>query len=281
MQTRRKFISTSGSFALGAALLPSLLHKVDFIKLKNIGLQLYTFRNELAKDAAGTLKAIAGLGITQIESAVSSKGHYYGYSPKDMQQACKDLGMHLRSGHVQINDQWQQTINEAVASGQEYLICSTMPTTGQTVDNYRRVADTFNKAGEDCKKANIKFGYHNHDYEFDSDKGQVLYDVLMDNTEPGLVHMELDLGWVVAAGKNPLHYFNKYPGRFPLWHLKDMDLAKKHSVEFGKGSLNIAAMIKAKKQSGLHYFFIEQEEYASTPLQSMQANMAYLKKLTV
>ena len=198
-----------------------------------------------------------------------------------MKQVCKDLGMTLRSGHVHIDDKWKQTMDEAAESGQEYIICSTMPAAGQTTDNYKKVAEVFNKAGEECKKLGLKFGYHNHEYEYEKHNGQVLYDVLLDNTQPDLVHMELDLGWVIVGGKNPLDYFNKYPGRFPLWHLKDMDLEKKHSVEFGKGQLDIVAMLKNRKQSGSQYFFIEQEEYASTPFESMQYNMEYLKKIRI
>ncbi|MGB5429508.1 sugar phosphate isomerase/epimerase family protein, partial [Eudoraea sp.] len=108
----------------------------------------------------------------------------------------------------------------------------------------------------------------------------VLYDVLLSNTEADLVHMELDLGWVVVAGKDPLDYFKKYPGRFPLWHLKDMDMNKKESTEFGKGGLDIPAMMNHKKASGVKHIFIEQEEYANNPLESMKHNMAYLNKLS-
>lgn len=280
MQTRKQFLANSALLTAGSLLFPSLVD-TGAKKVKNIGVQLYTFRNEMAADARGTLKKIAALGIKQIESARSSKGHYYGLTPNEMKQACKDLGMTLRSGHVHIDDKWKQTMNEAAESGQEYLICSTMPTNGQTTDNYKKVAEAFNKAGEDCKKLGLKFGYHNHEYEYETHDGQVLYDVLLDNTQADLVHMELDLGWVIVAGKDPLDYFNKYPGRFPLWHLKDMDLVKKHSVEFGKGKLDIMAMLKNRKQSGLQYIFIEQEEYASTPFESMQYNMEYLKKVRI
>lgn len=277
MQKRREFLSSAGALAVGSLLLSSEFETAK--KVRNVGIQLYTFRNELAKDVMGTLKQIAGLGVKQIETARSNKGHYYGLSASEMKKACKDLGMTLRSGHVHIDDKWQQTMNEAAESGQEYLICSTMVLRGQTVDNYKRVADAFNKAGEECKKLKLKFGYHNHEYEFESEGGQVLYDVLLKNTDPNLVHMELDLGWVVAAGKDPLEYFKNFPGRFPLWHLKDMDLVKKSSVEFGKGGLDVKAMLKAGKQSGLRYLFVEQEEYTSTPLESMKYNMEYLKKL--
>ena len=278
MITRRNFMLQSGAVAAGTMLLPSFTLN-PFKPEKDLGVQLYTFRNEMDADALGTLKEIAAIGIKKIESASSKKGHYYGLTPREMKKACDDLGMKLVSGHVHLDDKWQQTMEEAVASGQKYLICSTMPSEGQTIDNYKSVADAFNKAGEECKKMGLNFGYHNHAYEFDSDSGKVLYDVLMDNTEPDLVHMELDLGWVVVAGKDPLDYFEKYPGRFPLWHLKDMDMSKKESTEFGKGGLDIAKMLEHKKESGVKHIFIEQEEYASTPLESMKHNMAYLRKI--
>jgi sugar phosphate isomerase/epimerase len=279
MQTRRDFLLDTSALAIGSILLPSFMDAPK--KVKNTGLQLYTFRKEMLADPKATLQRIASLGIKQIESARSDKGHYYGLTAKEMKQTCSDLGMTLRSGHVHIDDKWQQTMNEAAESGQEYVVCSTMPTSGQTADNYKRVAEAFNKAGEDCKKMQLKFGYHNHEYEFENDKGQVLYDVLLDNTDPAFVHMEMDLGWVIVGGKNPLDYFNKYKGRFPLWHLKDMDMTKKQSTEFGKGGLDIVQMLKQAKQAGMKYFFVEQEEYASTPFESMKQNMDYLAKLKI
>ena len=277
MNTRRDFIKQASFFTAGTLVLPScgFTSPID----QKFGVQLYSFRAEMAKDAMGTLKQIASIGIKEIESARSNKGHYYGLSPEDMKKTCEDLGMSLKSGHVALDDNFQQTMEEAVASGQPYLICSSMPSRGQTVDNYKKVAEAFNKAGEDCKKLGLKFGYHNHEYEFESDKGEVLYDVLMDHTDPDLVHMELDLGWVVVGGKDPLDYFKKYPGRFPLWHLKDMNMTKKESTEFGKGALDIKTMMQNQEAAGVQHIFIEQEEYESTPLESMKHNMAFLKAL--
>ena len=279
MKTRRDFLKNSVSIAAGSMLLPSFVSPSK--KVENIGIQLYTFRNEMFADATGTLKQLAALGIKQIESASSEKGYYYGLQPKEMKQICNDLGMKLSSGHIHLDDKWQHTIEDAVASGQEYLICSSMPVAGQTVDNYKKTAAAFNKAGEESKKANIKFGYHNHDFEFEKENGEVLYDVLLKNTDPSLVHMELDLGWVIATGNDPLTYFKKYPGRFELWHLKDMDLKKKQSTEFGKGSLHILQILQHSKQSGMKYFYVEQEEYTHSPLESMKENMNYLAKLKV
>jgi sugar phosphate isomerase/epimerase len=277
MYTRRMFIKNSSSLALGAAFLSSF--EVSGKKTSNPGIQLYTVRKEMMEDAVGTLKKLAELGIKQIECSSSKKGSYFGLKPDEMKKICADLGMTIRSGHIQLNDQWNQTMAEAELSGQEYLICSSMPSRGQTIENYKKVSDRFNEAGADCKKRGIKFGYHNHDFEFEKQDGKTLYDVLLENTDPSLVNMELDLGWVVASGNDPLAYFKKYPKRFPLWHLKDMDLVKKHSTEFGKGGLNIQQMFDNSKQSGMKYFFIEQEEYNYTPIESMKINMEYLKSI--
>ena len=277
MYTRRMFLKNSGSLALGAAFLSSF--ELSGKKTSNPGIQLYTVRAEMMEDAVGTLKKLAAIGIKQIESAASNKGYYYGLKPTEIKKICSDLGMTLRSGHIQLNDKWKQTMADAELAGQEYLVCSSMPSHGQTVENYKRVSDQFNKAGKECKERGLKFAYHNHDFEFEQEGGKLLYDVMLENTDPSLVGMELDLGWVVASGNDPLAYFKKHTGRFPLWHLKDMDLVKKQSTEFGRGGLDIQKMFDNRQLSGLKYFFIEQEEYSHTPMESMQQNMDYLRSI--
>ncbi|MDQ2863735.1 MAG: sugar phosphate isomerase/epimerase [Bacteroidota bacterium] len=279
MNSRRNFLKTSGVLAVSSFLISDLVRAAARKSVTDVGLQLYTVRNEMLKDNVGTLKKIASLGYKEIESAGSEKGSFYGFKPAEMKKICKDLGMNLRSGHVHYDDKWQQTINDAVESGQQYLIVSVMPTKGQTVDNYKSVAEVFNRAGEACKKSNIILGYHNHDSEFEKDNGKVLYDVLLENTDPEFVKMEMDLGWVIVTGNDPLAYFAKYPGRFPLWHLKDMDMKEKHSVEFGKGALDVKKMLENKKKAGMKYFFVEQEEYAGTAFDCLKYNMGYLKNL--
>lgn len=249
-------------------------------KIKNVGIQLYSVRKEMLADAVGTLKELAKIGYKELESARSEKGNYYGLQPKEIKKIVGDLGMTLRSGHVHVDDNWQRSIDAAAEAGQDYLVCSSLPSKGQTIDNYKKVAEIFSKAAEDCKKSKIIFGYHNHEYEFEKENGKVLYDVLLDSTDPKLVTMELDLGWVIASGNDPLAYFNKYPGRFPLWHLKDMDTTKKQSTEFGKGQVNVVEMLKNAKKSGVKHIFVEQEEYASTALESMKYDFDYLQKLS-
>ena len=278
MITRKEFLWQSGVFTVGTIILPTSCSIGPGRAEDNLGIQLYTFRDEMAADAVGTLKKIAEIGIKKIETARSNKGHYYGLGPKEMKSVCEDLGMKLVSGHVHLDEQWEKTMEEAKLSGQEYLVCSSMPSDGQTISNYKKVADDFNMAGEACKKLGLKFGYHNHEYEFASVDGQVLYDVLLEHTDPDLVHMELDLGWVVVAGKDPLDYFTRFEGRFPLWHLKDMNMREKVSTEFGKGGLDIQLMLENQKKSGVKHIFIEQEEYASSPLESMKHNMNFLKQ---
>lgn len=276
MKTRRDFLKASGGLVLGALLIPN---RSKAEKLKNVGIQLYSVRKEMLTDAVGTLKELAKIGYKELESARSEKGNYYGLQPKEIKKISSDLGMTLRSGHVHVDKDFQRSIDSAAEAGQDYLVCSSLPSNGQTVDNYKKVAETFTKAAEDCKKSKIIFGYHNHEYEFEKENGKVLYDVLLENTDPKLVTMELDLGWVVASGNDPLAYFNKYPGRFPLWHLKDMDTTRKESTEFGKGQIKVLEILKNSKKSGVKYIFVEQEEYASTALESMKYDFDYLQKL--
>jgi sugar phosphate isomerase/epimerase len=276
MTTRRQFIKHTAALAASPLLLPALSPAA---KVTNVGLQLYSVREEMLADAVGTLKQLAKIGYKELESARSAKGHYYGLKAKEIQKICKDLGMTLRSGHVHVDKDWQRAVDEAAEAKQSYLVCSSLPSEGQTVANYQKVADTFNKAAEDCRKAGLVFGYHNHEYEFEKVGGKVLYDVLLERTDPKLVMMELDLGWVIVTGNDPVQYFNKYPGRFPLWHLKDMAKGEPRSTEFGKGQIDIKKMLQNAKKSGMKYFFVEQEEYANNALESITYDYAYLMKL--
>lgn len=275
MKSRRDFIKASGTFALGSYLLPS----IEKASVKRVGVQLYSVRKEMLADAPGTLKQLAKMGYKELESAKSDKGNYYGLQAKEIKKIAADLGMVVRSGHVHIDNDWQRSVDLAAEAGQSYLICSSMPAHGQTVENYEKTADIFNKAAEDCKKVNLVFGYHNHEEEFEKVGGQILYDILLDKTDPNLVKMEMDIGWLVVTGNDPFAYFQKYPNRFPLWHLKDMDVTKKSSVEFGKGGVNIKRLLQNREKAGMKHFFVEQEEYEVSAFQSLADDMKYLKSL--
>ena len=277
MKSRRSFLKEAAFASAGGLILPGFLKFSDAKpRLKNVGIQLYSVRTDMAADAVGTLNKLGKIGYQEIESAKSDKGNYYGLAPKEIKKILKDQGMTLRSGHTHIDKDWQKSIDDAAEAGQEYIICSSLPSPGQTIEHYQKSADMFNEAGEQCKKSGILFGYHNHETEFETVDGQVLYDVLMDRCQPNLVHMEMDLGWVIAAGKDPFAYFKKYPGRFPLWHLKDMNVAEKKSVEFGKGSVDIIGLLKQSKQAGMKYYFVEQEDYAVNAFESMEYDYNWL-----
>ena len=279
MKTRRSFLREAVIAGAGGLILPGFVkYKEAKPKLKKVGIQLYSVRKEMMADAVGTLNKLGQIGYQEIESAQSEKGNYYGLAPKEIKKILKDQGMTLRSGHTHIDTNWQKSIDEAAEAGQEFIICSVLPAQGQTIENYQKSADMFNQAGEQCKKSGLMFGYHNHASEFDTVDGQVLYDVLLNRVHPDLVHMEMDLGWVIAAGKDPLAYFDKYPGRFPLWHLKDMNVAEKKSVEFGKGTVDVIGLFKHSKQAGMKYYFVEQEEYAVNAFESMEYDYDYLVK---
>jgi sugar phosphate isomerase/epimerase len=278
MINRRDFIKQAGALTLGAATTPFWAGAMA--KPRNAGIQLYTVRKELETDVKGTLKKLATIGYKELESARSAKGNYYGFAPKEFKKIIQDLGMNLRSGHVHLDKDWAKTVADATETGQQYLVVSSLPSEGQTISNYQRVAEMFNKAGEECKKAGLEFGYHNHEYEFEKVDGKVLFDLLLAETDPKLVKWELDLGWVAATGFDPVNdYFAKYPGRFPLWHLKDMKKDEPVSTEFGKGRLDIANMFRNADKSGLKYYFIEQEEYAGDPMESAKHNFDYVMKL--
>ncbi len=283
--TRRGFLKTSSLLAAGSLFLPEWVRSAAGAaasantRVRDIGIQLYTVRAEMMADPTGTLKRLAKIGFKELESARSEKGNYYGLQAKEIRNITEDLGMKLRSGHIHVDKDWQRSLEEATGTGQQYIISAVLPSRGQTIEHYQESADAFNKLGEECKKANLHFGYHNHDSEFETVKGEVLYDVLLKHTDPALVTMELDLGWVVAAGHDPFHYFSKYPGRFPLWHLKDMAKTERRSTEFGQGKVDIKGLLQQAKQSGMKHFFLEQEEYAHSAFESIQLDYDYLGKL--
>ncbi len=276
MNTRREFLKVSGGLLVGGMFIPYL---TEAAKVKNVGINLYSVREQMLSDAAGTLEKLAKIGYKEIESARSEKGNYYGLRPKEIKQITKDLGLCLRSSHVLVNTDWKQSVEDAAEAGQHFLISAGLPSRGQTVDNYKRVAEVFNKAAEDCKESNLIFGYHNGGSDFTKENGQILYDVLLNNTDPDLVKMELDLGWAIVGGADPQEYFDKYPGRFPLWHLKDIKKDKEESTEFGKGRIDIVGLLKNKKKSDMKYFFVEQEEWENSPMESISFNFNYLKNL--
>lgn len=252
---------------------------------KNFGLQLYTLRDEMPKDPRGVLRQLASFGYKQVESFEhNSMGMFWGMKPAEFQQYVSELDMKAVSSHCDINKDFARKVDMAKEAGLKYLIC---PYLGpqKDMDVFRKAADQFNKCGELCKQAGLRFAYHNHDYSFQPLEGLLPQDVLMQNTDAGLVDYEMDIYWVVTAGQDPAAWFAKYPNRFTLSHIKDRrkgapSSEKNASVVVGTGSIDYAALLQTAKKNGLKYYIVEQEAYAgTTPLAAVEANAAYMKTL--
>jgi sugar phosphate isomerase/epimerase len=224
------------------------------------------------------------MGYKQIESYEGDKGMFWGMTNIEFKKYMDDLGMKIVSSHCDTSKDFERKANEAAAIGIKYLI---NPYIGpqKTIDDYKQFADRFNQSGEICKKAGLKFAYHNHDYSFKAFEGQVPQDVMMQNTDASLVDYEMDIYWVVTAGEDPVKWLEKYPNRFTLCHVKDRKKGaplSEHeaSVDVGTGSINFEKILKVAKKNGMQYYIVEQEKYeGSTPLASSKSDAEYLKKL--
>jgi sugar phosphate isomerase/epimerase len=289
---RREFLWKAGALAASAAILPDWA-QAQANPARPVGLQLYTVRDLLEKDLKGTLKKIAAIGYKNLESAASSKGHYYGMKPKEFTSLLADMGMKLRSSHVLVGangnkmpfetltSDMPKLVDMAAQAGQEYLTCAYLfPQERRNLDDYKKHIELFNKTGEACKKAGLQFAYHNHDFEFETLDGKVPYDLLLSQVSSERMKMELDLYWVSKIGKDPVALFKKHPGRFVMWHVKDMDKTeKKFFTEVGNGSIDFKRIFANAKTSGMKYFFIEQDQTPGDPLDSITTSYRNLNKI--
>lgn len=264
---RRQFLKAAGALTLGVWMSP-LISSCSSSE-KKLGLQLWTIKEDMASDPKGALKKVAEAGYKQIESFQGEKGMFFGMQPKEFKSYLDDLGMTIVSSHANTNENFQQTVDDAASIGMKYLL--NPYSKKESIEEYKQVAENFNRLGEMCQKAGMKFGYHNHDYAFYEMSGQVPYDLLLQQTDPDKVVMEMDLYWVVKAGKDPVTYFEKYPGRFPMVHVKDMaKTGDKPSTEVGNGSIDFAQIFNHAKKAGIEYYFVEQEQFERPPLESIK-----------
>lgn len=283
---RRDFLKVTSILASGAALTGisnqlagcNSTSKLSGDKNK-FGLQLYTLRDDLPKDPKGVLKQVASFGYQQIEGFEGPQGIYWGMKNTEFKRFMDELGMQIVSSHCNYKEDLERKADEAAAIGMKYLMC---PYLGpqKDLDSFKRAAEVFNKSGEICRQRGMKFAYHNHDYSFKKVEGQYPQDVMMQNTDKDLVDYEMDMYWVVAAGQDPVEWFNKYPGRFRLGHVKD----KKgdQTTTLGTGTINYPAILKEAEKHGMQYFIVEQEQYeGTTPLAAAKDDAEYMKNLKV
>jgi sugar phosphate isomerase/epimerase len=316
MTNRRKFLQQSGALAAAGLLLPRMVQADYFFRanaIAPIGLQLYTMGDLMTTDTKGTLQQLAAIGYKEMESAGSQKGNFYGYTPREFAAMVKDAGMHWRSAHIggapftverlmkmaktaadsvriqkfaermkdrpkteNLQDNYQQIADEAAEGGLSYLVCSSIPVS--TMDEIKNAVDVFNKTGEACKKNGVQFAYHNHVTEFDQVEGHRPFDYILSNTDKDLVKMELDLAWATKAKQDPVELFKLHPGRYPLWHVKDLDKNTMNPAEVGSGVVDFKRIFENAELSGMKYFFVEQDQ-APQPLQNVTNSFNYLKKL--
>ena len=307
MSSRRDFIRKSG-FAASALMLGSLAACNDGTKteekkvdssaasstpststekpLGDFGLQLYTLRDDMPKDPKGVLKQVASFGYKQIEGFEGALGLFWGMSNTDFKKYMDELGLQFVSSHCDTKKDFEKKAAQAAEIGMKYLIS---PYVGKqkTLDDYKKIADQFNKSAEICKKNGIRFAYHNHDYSFVQQDGQYPQDIFMQNTSADNMDYEMDIYWVVTAGADPEAWLKKYSNRFRLCHIKDRSKTAKPedhdaSVDVGTGSINYKQVLKTASENGMQYYIVEQEKYEnSTPIKSAQVDASYLKNLTI
>jgi sugar phosphate isomerase/epimerase len=278
---RRTFVKGISATVAASMILPSDL--LAFPKEKIIGIQLYTLRDMISADFTGTLKKIRGAGYNSIEAAGYGERKFYGYDPKEYNNIVTGLGLLPTSSHSNINLQnIDNAIEDHLAAGMNYIVLPSVPNEKRgTIDDYKRLADEFNTIGKSCRDAGLGFGYHNHAFEFEKIGDEIPYDVLIENTDPKYVFMQVDLFWMVYGGHQPKEYFRKYPGRFELWHIKDMDnTPERECTEIGDGIINYKKVFRMKDRSGMKHFFVEQEAFKMDPIESICKSYIFLNSLS-
>lgn len=300
--SRRKFIQNSGLALLGIGLAPnSLWSKSVYADAKiKIGIQLYTVRDTMFKDPLGTLTALSKMGYQYVEHANYANRKFYGYTPIEFKKILTDLGMQMPSGHTVMNtkhwdatkkdftDIWKQTIDDAATLGQAYVISPWMDEKVRTsYDALMHQLELFNLSGELCQKSGMRFGYHNHNFEFvEKVNGQLIYDIILKETDPELVIHQLDFGNMYGIGARGMDWIKKYPGRFASVHVKDEikvavgEMNDGHdSTILGNGVVDPKAVsLLAKAIGGTHHFIIEQESYQGiAPLECARINLERIK----
>jgi sugar phosphate isomerase/epimerase len=300
--SRRKFIQNTGIALLGVGIAPTALWSKNTIADAKtlIGIQLYAVRDNMFKDPLGTLKALSKMGYQYIEHANYVNRKLYGYTPIEFKKILDDLGMKMPSGHTSLNashwnnqkkaftDAWKYTIDDAVTLGQDYVISPWIDEKVRTsYDALMHQLEQFNLSGELCLESGMQFGYHNHNFEFiEKVNGQLIYDIILKETDPELVIHQLDFGNMFGIGARGMDWIKKYPGRFVSVHVKDEikvpigEMNDQHdSTILGNGLVDPKAVcLLAKAIGGTKQFIIEQESYQGIPpLECARINLERIK----
>jgi sugar phosphate isomerase/epimerase len=273
---RREFIVKGSLIAAGTILLPSFTMKKSKMKP---GLQAYSVRKQLTENFEATMKYVSKVGYKYIEGyGLDTDGMFLKkIKASHYAHVIKDLGMELKATHCAYcsADKAAKMIDAAKATGMDYLIVPSIPSElRHTLDQWKKVADNFNKLGEICKNVGLKFAYHNHSFEFQKMDGVIPQELLIESTDADLVAFEADLFWVTKAGYDPVKLIKKYPGRIKLFHVKDAS-AEMEGTTVGSGIINFEELFKVGKNDALEYYFIE-DERTDNPYKNIKADYDYI-----
>ncbi|HLZ89064.1 MAG TPA: TIM barrel protein [Puia sp.] len=295
--SRRTFLKNSALAVAAAGFLPGEPF-ANAYKREMVGVQLYSVRDSMAKDPSGSLKKLADMGYKYVEHAGYREGKFYGYGAKEFKALLDGYGLKMHSGHTHLgpgdwdegkkdfSDGWKRLVGDAAIAGQKYVINPSMDESlRKNYDDLLRFLEVFNKAGELCKSNGMKFGYHNHDFEFSTVlNNQKMFDIIMQHTDPALVAQQLDMGNLYNGGAIAIAIVMQYPDRFELMHVKDEIKAtggseKYESTILGQGIVNTKQVCDQGRRSGTKYFIIEQESYqGKDPFDSCKEDLEVMKK---
>jgi sugar phosphate isomerase/epimerase len=299
--TRRNFIRTGAMAAAGAILLREDLFAGEKKRKKKgvVGLQLYSIRDDMTKDPVGSLKQLAAMGYVYVEHANYVNQKFYGFPAVEFRKILDDIGLKMVSGHTgfgpshwdlaknDFTDSWRKLVDDAAVLGQKYVVSPSMEgSMYKTKDDLMRTIERFNKCGDLCKKAGMKFGYHNHDFEFKTDfNGKKMFDIIMDSIDPKKVVIQLDMGNLYNGGAIALDVVNKYPGRFENLHVKDEIKSpdgndRYESCILGEGIVKAKEVTDlATKTGGTQLYIIEQESYqGKTPMECVKRDLQIIRE---
>ena len=299
--SRRTFLQTASASAACAALWNSIPKVLANPLGLPIGLQLYSVRDILPKDYEGTLRQLSALGYREVEAA-----GFFGHSPSEVKQAMEHAGLRCVSAHYSLKDllpKVDETIQFGKDLGLQYIVCAAPMLKDQAhakdagsrsaresmmLDDWHWNAEQFNRIGERTNAAGIRFAYHNHTPEFRSENGVVFYDELLRLTDPAKVTMELDCGWAVVAGQNPVNLLTRYPTRISMLHVKDFKMTPAvtpanapPSTELGHGTIDYHSIFEAAKKANIKHAFVEQEEFDMPAMEALKIDADYMRALTV
>ncbi len=290
---RREFIKITGVSSLCMMAFPGMTSCSSEGVASEYGLQVYTIRDALKKDFIGSLKQVADIGYNYIELFGYDAGKYFGYTIEETKKIIDDLGMTVNCSHIALGrsnpeqigtlmNGWEKTVEDAAKLRQKYVVCPYLQESERkSLDDYKSYADLFNKNAEIAKNYGLKFAYHNHNFEFDELDGEIPYEILLNRCDTDLVKFEMDMYWMEYARQDPLTYFDRFPGRFPLWHIKDLSGDEdKFFTTVGDGVINWSKLFTHSKKAGLEFFYVEQDNSKNKlPFENIEKSLLYLKGL--